>query len=776
MATTEQAVTFKVRGMDCASCAQTVETGVEKLTGVERCQVNFTTETLSVHGAVSPEAVARRVRELGYEPLEPEAAEAGAATAAGDHPSLLRYMLGRRDGLLTLIALLLILPGLVFNELLPMLGLESVLLHVLSLAALVVAGIPVARSAGRALAINREININVLMTIASIGAVIIGAYTEAGLVMVLFALGETLEGYTADRARRSIRSLMSVAPQEATVLRPCIDCASHLGRDGYSGGPCPFCGLEEKRVPVGELQPGETIIVRPGERIPMDGEVIAGVSAVNQAPITGESLPVVRAEGNQVFASSINGEGVLHIRITHRVEDNTISRVIQMVEEAQAQRAPTQRFIDRFARIYTPAVVVLAALIAVLPPLLFGAPFMPTETEQGWLYRALALLVVACPCALVISTPVSLISAISNAAHRGVLFKGGASMEALARVQAMAFDKTGTLTRGEPVVVAVQAADCTLPTNSGCASCDEVLALASAVERHSEHPLARAVLEASAERGVARRYGPAEAVTALSGRGVTGRVEEREILVGSHRYFDQHVLHTSTQCREISEATTEGHSTILVAGDGEYLGYLTVADTARASSRRALEHLRREGLSPLVMLTGDDAASAEAIAREVGLTDVRAGLLPEEKVAAVRALRERHGGVAMVGDGINDAPALATANVGIAMGAAGTAQALETADIALMSDDLGQLPFARGLAQAAMRTIKTNIVLSLAIKAAFLLLVLWGMGTIWMAVVADMGASLLVTVNGTRLLRWRERREWAETERPEQLDNIGSKR
>lgn len=746
---------FEVAGMDCAECARGIERGVARLDGVQSCSLSYETARLRVRGAVTREQVIARVRELGYDVATEDRQR---TTNNPTRPaSFLRFMLARRDTALAALGGLLILPGLLFHELLPLAGLASplsdTLVNGLAIAALAVAGLPVFRSAWRALTVNREIGINALMSIAAVGAVVIGAYTEAGLVMVLFAVGEALEGYTMQRARNAIRSLMAVAPSEATVLRPCIDCRSHLGQDGYTGGPCPFCGLEEQRVPVSDLRVGETLIVKPGERIAMDGRVIGGASSVNQAPITGESAPVDKAAGDTVFAGSINGPGALSVEITRLAADNTISRLIRMVEEAQEQRAPAQRFVDRFAKVYTPVVVLIAALAAVLPPALLGAPFLnPDPHTQGWLYRALELLVVACPCALVISTPVSLISAIANGARNGVLFKGGAHVETLSRVRAIAFDKTGTLTAGQPAVVRVRSTQCVTPGgDASCEHCDDLLALATAIERRSEHPLARAVVARAGQSGLDNKYPAAEAVTALAGRGIAGSVNGRAVVIGSHAYFENAIPH-APHCEEAQAVSEAGHTPLMIGADGQYLGYIAVADTARPSSRPTLAELKQDGIAALVMLTGDNAATAHRIGEQVGVTEVRANLLPEDKVAAVRALRRQFGPVAMVGDGINDAPALAAADVGIAMGGSGTAQAMETADIVLMADDLSKLPFAARLSRATMNTIRANIGLSIGIKLAFFVVVLLGLGTMWMAVLADVGVSLLVTLNGLRLL------------------------
>jgi Cd2+/Zn2+-exporting ATPase len=740
MTTNGSTYTFTISGMDCAGCARTIESGVAKLPGVQSCELNFTTERLRISGAITPEQVVARVRDLGYTIAE-AAPEPAAPVAPPSAPSFLDFMWARLETRLALLGALLVLPGIVLHELL---GWDALWIDLLALLAMALTIGPIARSAWRSLTISRELNINALMTIAAVGAVIIGAYVEAGLVMVLFALGEALEGYTATRARHAITSLMEVVPQTALRL----------------GTTCCGSGCEE-RVAVADLQVGDLIVVRPGERIPMDGTVRAGFSAVNQAPITGESRLIEKEPGAQVFAGSINGEGSLEVTVTHRAADNTIARMIRLVQEAQERRAPVQRFVDQFAKYYTPAVVLLALLVATVPPLLFGQPFWnPSPETFGWLYRGLALLVVACPCALVISTPVSLVSAMSAAAKQGVLIKGGAYLEALSKVQVVAFDKTGTLTAGRPTVVAVRAVNCITPDAEAlgsCAACDDVLALAGAVERRSEHPLAHAIINASTQRGLDARLPAVEHVQALVGRGIVGLVDGREVMVGSHRHFDSAIAHLPAHCHAATQDAALGHTPVMVSVAGDYIGTITLADTVRTGSREAVTTLKALGLRAVVMLTGDQRATAERIGADVGVTAVHAELLPAQKVAAVEALQRQYGAVAMVGDGINDTPALATANVGIAIGGAhgGTNQAMETADVTLMSDDLRQLPFAIELSRAAMRTVRVNILFSIGIKLVFLVLVLLGMGTMWMAVLADMGTSLLVTLYGMRLLTYR---------------------
>jgi Cd2+/Zn2+-exporting ATPase len=754
---------YRIEGMDCADCALTLERSVAQLKGVDRVQVSFTTATLEAVGTLDPQAIAKRVHALGYKVRDeagPE--ETGGAPAEGGRGIVrfLRYLWRNRTTAVALVGGLLLLLTLPLALWSPFPGSDWVV-RGLHIAIAVGAGFPIARKGIRALLVGRQITIDLLMTVATTGALLIGETGEAATVVVLFAIGEALEGYTAERARDSLRSLLALRPDRATVLRPCIDCQAHLGQDGYTGGACPFCGLHEAVLPVEEVVVGDTVLVRPGERIPVDGRVGAGTSSVNQAPVTGESMPVLKAAGDAVFAGTVNGEGAIEVQVTQPAEDSTISRIVRLVEHAQAQRSPIERFIDRFARWYTPAVVAAAVLIAALPPLLFGARFLDApDGTRGWLYRALSLLIVACPCSLVISTPVTVVSAMTALARRGVLVKGGAFLDALAGIRVFALDKTGTLTEGQPYVIETLTPECSLAASDGanglvrCDACDEMLALASSVERRSEHPLARAILSEAERRDLLRRYPAADAVQALAGRGVEGTLENGTVTVGSHALFHERrgdcALH-----ERIATAEERGQTVIVVGRDGEVLGYVGVADVLRESSRHALQALKEaDPRVHLVMLTGDAPPVAQAISEQVEMLDeVRAGLLPEQKLDAIGELRAQYGPVAMIGDGVNDAPALAAADVGIAMGGAGTAQAMETADLVLMQDDLGHLPSAVQSSRRTQRVIRQNIAFSLAIKAFILALALAGQAALWMAVFADVGTSLLVTLNGMRMLR-----------------------
>jgi Cd2+/Zn2+-exporting ATPase len=750
-------VKVQIAGMDCADCALTLERGIANLDGIEHVSVNFSTAMLEASGEFDPQQVVKRVESLGYrvaEAQESSSEQQPVQVASDGVLGFLRYLLSKRE---TAIAfgsaiLLLLSAPLTF---LPINALVDMLRLGLQLGVVLLAGFPIARKGLRSLFYARKITIDLLMSIATLGAVLIGELGEAATVILLFAIGEALEGYTAERARHSLRTLLALKPDEASVLRPCMDCTEHLGIDGYESGPCPLCGEHETRVPVEQVEVGELVVVRPGERIPVDGVIHTGISAINQASVTGESVPVVRSPGEDVFAGTLNGEGALEVRVSRPAGDSTISRIVRLVERAQSQRAPVERFIDRFAAWYTPAVVILAALLATVPPLVFGAPFYDTpDGTRGWLYRSLALLIVACPCALVISTPVTMVSALSGLARRGILVKGGAFLDALARIRAIAFDKTGTLTQGRPKVVAVRAAAC--PTEDGrCPACDEMIALAAAVEARSEHPIAQAILDEAAARGLGSHAAAAQEVQALAGQGVQGRVNGSLVTVGSHTLFHARYDECDELHPHVQAAEALGHGVMLVSKDEQVLGFVSVADLPRETSKDALHSIKQ--INPhlhLVMLTGDNPVVAQKIADQVGaVDDVRAGLMPEDKLGAVRDLLDQYGLTAMVGDGVNDAPAMAASTVGIAMGGAGSAQAMETADVVLMQDDLAHLPDALRTSQRAKRIILQNIAFSLAVKVAFLLLTLPGLATLWMAVFADMGASLLVTLNGMRMLR-----------------------
>jgi Cd2+/Zn2+-exporting ATPase len=561
------------------------------------------------------------------------------------------------------------------------------------------------------------LDINALMLIAVAGAVVLGEWSEGSAVVFLFALAQLLEARAMERARASIRALMDLAPAEAFVR-------DERHPDGL------------RRVPVDDIRVGDVVIVRPGEKIPLDGRVAAGASHVNQAPVTGESLPAEKTTGDEVFAGTINGRGGLEVRVERIRADSTLARIIELVERAQAQRAPSQTFVERFARIYTPAVLALALAVGVVPPLAGLGPW------SMWIYRALVLLVISCPCALVISTPVSIVSALSAAARKGVLIKGGARLERLAQVRCVAFDKTGTLTQGDLRVVDV------MPLDGVPAA--RLLQLAASLELRSEHPIGAAIVARARQDHLP--LAAVEGFQSLPGLGAEAHVDGRPVLLGSHRLFEERGLCSESLHARLDAMPLDGR-TVVIVGDDRPLGVIGVSDTARPAARDAVQLLRAQGVRHVALLTGDHEPAAKALAAAVGVDEVRAGLLPADKVAAVEALRARHGTLAMVGDGINDAPALAAADVGIAMGTAGSDAALETADVALMADELLKIPYALRLSRATVRNIRANIAFSIALKAAFMVLAVLGMATLWMAVVADMGASLIVIANALRLLR-----------------------
>ncbi len=556
-------------------------------------------------------------------------------------------------------------------------------------------------------------DMNLLMTLAVAGALALGEWFEAATVTFLFALALTLERWSVNRARRAVTSLLETAPDTARMR--------------LENG-------EEKQVPVTSVPLGARVIVLPGEKIPVDGRVVAGESSVNQAPITGESVPVTKIPGEEVFAGTLNGEGVLEITVEKTAADTTLARIIRMVEEAHERKATVEQWVERFARIYTPVVFLAALLVWVGPPLLLEA------TWQVWFYRALVLLVIACPCALVISTPVSIVAALASSSRQGILVKGGVYLERPAVLKVMAFDKTGTLTCGEPAVERI------VPIGADESS---IVALAAALEKHSTHPVA----EAFRRQAEMLKLSPplAESVKTIAGRGVTGQIAGKTFWLGSIRFATEHVESWPKDI-QISRLEQEGRTLIALGSDHQLLGLITLTDNPRPEAATAMERLRQLGIRP-VMLTGDRQTVAEHIARQIGIEEIYAGLLPEAKVQLVEELTKRFRHVAMIGDGINDAPALARAEVGIAMGAIGSDAAIEAADIALMSDDLLHLPWLIRHARRTLWIIRENIAFALGVKAVFMGLAIMGQATLWMAVAADMGASLLVVANGLRLLR-----------------------
>ncbi len=667
-----------------------------------RAKLNATVGRLTVEGAVDLQAIRREGRAEDYTITPVDERRTESEASGRFNPERIRVILSGIS----------LLAAYISEEL----GAATTLYLPLYTLAIISGGWGNARKAFFALP-RLNFNMSVLMTVAVLGAAAIGEWAEGAVVAFLYSVSEMLEAWTMQRARRSIRELMDIAPKVARIRRASTDA----------------------EVPVEDIVVGDVMVIRPGEKIAMDGRISKGESAINEAAITGESVPTEKGPGAEVFAGTLNINGALEVEVTRRVQDTTIAKIIHMVEEAQAERAPSQAFVDRFAAVYTPLVIALAAAIALLPPIALGYEW------GAWVYRGLALLVVACPCALVVSTPVSIVSAISNAARNGVLVKGGVYLEAVGALRSIAFDKTGTLTRGEPVVTDL------LPLQARSET--ELLQVAVNVETHSEHPLALAIVRMAEERGI--RPDPADDFSAITGRGATGVSEGRSVYIGNLRLYEEQGVSIEPTRKQVHDLQQEGKTAMIVGSGDGFLGIIAVADEVRKSSKDAILELKRAGIERTVMLTGDNEQTARAIAAKLGVDDYRAELLPEDKVAAVKELNHQYGEVAMVGDGINDAPALATATVGIAMGGAGTDTALETADIALMADDLSKLPFAVRLSRSALRVIKQNIGFSLVIKLVAVLAVFPGWLTLWLAIIADMGATILVTLNGIRLLRLR---------------------
>lgn len=695
--------TYRVQGFSCANCASKFERNVKALPGVTDAKVNFGASKISVYG----ETTVDELEEAGaFEQLKvmPE----GKVNADKNDPTKKASFYKTYQTFLFAIVFLMIgIISFFYN------GESNPVTILLFMVTILVGGLNLLKIGFKNL-LKFDFDMKTLMTVAVIGGAIIGEWLEVSIVVILFALSEELERFSMDRARLSIQSLMEIAPNQALIKR----------------------NGQEILLPVAEITIGDTMIVKPGDKIAMDGIVVGGHSSVNQAAITGESIPVEKQHEDQVFAGTLNEEGFLEVEVTKLVQDTTIAKIIHLVEEAQGERAPAQAFVDRFAKYYTPVIMVIALMVAVLPPLLFALSW------ETWIYQGLAVLVVGCPCALVISTPISIVSAIGHAAKKGVLIKGGIYLEEIGALKAIAFDKTGTLTEGVPVVTDYQ-----VFTEEQTRA--DLLRIIGALEHRSQHPLAKAMIKHA--EGLNYQVLKVDDFASITGKGIRGDVDGVTYYVGSPALFSKQL--SDGLGNQIKQLQGEGKTVMLFGTDKMILALVAVADKIRESSQAVVRELHEMGIKETIMLTGDHQLTARSIAQEAGVSDLLAELMPEDKLVKIKSLRNQYGKVAMVGDGVNDAPALAAATVGIAMGGAGTDTALETADVVLMADDLGKLPFTVKLSRKALRIIKANISFSILIKLVALLLVVPGWLTLWIAILSDMGATIIVSLNSMRLMR-----------------------
>ena len=695
--------TYRIEGLSCTNCAGKFEKNVKQLPGVTSATVNFGASKISVEGQTTIE----------------ELEEAGAFEnlIIRDDQENDEQVRSKESFIKRNIALIISL-GFILVAVISQLSLgeDHLLTKALYILAIIIGGFDLFKE-GFSDLIKLDFSMESLMTIAIIGAAFIGEWAEGSIVVILFAISEALERFSMDKARQSIRSLMDIAPKEALIRRNNV----------------------EQLVSVDKIDIDDIMIIKPGQKIAMDGLVINGHSSVNQAAITGESVPVEKQLDDEVFAGTLNEEGVLEVKVTKKVTDTTIAKIIHLVEEAQGERAPAQAFVDKFAKYYTPFIIIMALLIVVVPPLFFGGDW------NKWLYQGLSILVVGCPCSLVISTPVSIVSAIGNAAKNGVLVKGGVYLEEIGHLRAIAFDKTGTLTKGKPVVTDFIATSSETDIN--------YLSIISSLESLSQHPLASAILNEADKTNVDYKSIQIEDFQSITGKGLTGIHQNIRYYIGSPKLFSASVIEETAVKVQYRQFQEQGKTAMYFGTDEQILGVIAVADEVRDSSAAVISELHKLSIEHTIMLTGDNTKTAESIGKQLGVTEIKGDLMPQEKLDSIKALRTTYNKVAMVGDGINDAPALAASTVGIAMGGAGTDTALETADVALMGDDLQKLPFIVRLSRQTLKVIKQNITFSLGIKLLTLLLVIPGWLTLWIAIVADMGATLLVTLNGLRLMK-----------------------
>lgn len=699
----EKKQVYRVEGLSCTNCAAKFEKNVSQIPKVTDAKVNFGAGKVSIEG----EATIAEIEAAGaFENLKVQSEHDTEPRIETKEPFVKRNW----NLLVSLFLIILALVSQVVN------GEDALLTEGLFILAIIIGGFSLFKE-GFSDLFKLDFSMESLMTIAIIGAAIIGEWTEGSIVVILFAISEALERFSMDKARQSIRSLMDIAPKEALIRRNNV----------------------EQMINVSKIEVGDIMIIKPGQKIAMDGQVIKGHSSVNQAAITGESVPIEKNINDDIFAGTINEEGALEVKVTKHVNDTTIAKIIHLVEEAQGERAPAQAFVDKFAKYYTPTIMVIAALIVIVPPLFFNGDW------NTWLYQGLSLLVVGCPCSLVISTPVSIVSAIGNSAKNGVLVKGGIYLEEIGGLKAIAFDKTGTLTKGTPTVTDFTTVD----------SKDEekYFSIITALESYSQHPLASAILKEADNRAISYKSVVVDEFTSITGKGIQGNIEGITYLVGSPKLFESILTDNSKIIETYQRLQQQRKTAMLLGTDKQILVVIAVADELRESSKAVIEKLHNLEIEHTIMLTGDNATTAQSIGKQTGVTEIKGDLMPQDKLDYIKSLKETYGKVAMVGDGINDAPALAASTVGIAMGGAGTDTALETADVALMGDDLQKLPFIVKLSRQTLRIIKQNITFSLGIKLLALLLVVPGWLTLWIAILADMGATILVTLNGLRLMK-----------------------
>jgi Cd2+/Zn2+-exporting ATPase len=699
------ALRYRVEGMDCPSCASTIETAVTRLGGASDVRVIYQRQvlTLTLDETMTPRgSLEQKVRDLGYGISVPNAPVVETSVAVGYAVPVRRSLLGDRKVRLAAAIGVLMVAGFLVSLVIPSVE------HWAYLPPALLGLMFFSRKAVAAARSGVPFSIEMLMSIATVGAILIGATSEAAAVVFLFTVGEVLEGFAAGRARAGIQALEQLMPRTALLLE----------------------GDVAREVPAATLGVGDLVLVRPGDRVTADGVIEDGQSEVDESPVTGESVPVPKAGGDRVLAGTVNSSAPLSVRVDRAASDNTISRIVRLVEEAQEAKAPTARFIERFSRIYTPAAVGLAGLVVIVPPLLLG------QEWSTWIYRGLALLLVACPCALVLSTPAAIASALAAGARRGLLVKGGAALETLARVQTVAFDKTGTLTKGRPRVTDVV-------TFSGAER--TMLAMAAAVEGRSGHPVARAILERAAADGIAVR--PARDHRSLPGQAVAAVVTGKRVIVGSPRHLGGHLFRSPDAISAVASLERAGKTVVLVVVDDLILGFIAMRDEPRQDAVSGIRELRRMGLRILI-LSGDNARTAKAIGSALDV-EVKAELLPADKLREIAGLGPL---TAMVGDGINDSPALAAAAVGIAMGS-GTDVALEAADAALLNNRVGDVASLIRLARATLANIHQNVGIAIGLKGLFLVTTITGVTGLWIAVLADTGATVIVTLNALRLLR-----------------------